>query len=178
MIMKKYYVLIFATGLLFSCKRSNNNVEFKQTENEPEIVENEIVSQKQEVVELSYKNLSSIEEFEVADENLRRWKNYMNKILDSCYRNYDDVIDEIAKEHTLSNDEIFKLKKKYHDHLENSQKNWCNYIKDVIELDLKYEIPGFIGSGTDFIMLKSEIELTKQRIEELKSFMTNIGVKC
>ena len=36
-------------------------------------------------------------EVEVANENLRRWKNYMNKILDSCYINYDDVIDAFAK---------------------------------------------------------------------------------
>ena len=100
--MKKYYVFIFATSLLLSCKRSNNNVEFKLPENEPGIVENEIEPNKQEVVELSYKNLSSIEEFEVADENLRRWKNYMNKILDSCYRNYNDDIYEATKEYTLA----------------------------------------------------------------------------
>ena len=100
--MKKYYVLIFATGLLFSCKRSNDNIEFKLPENESQIVINEIAPQKQGVEELSYKNLSSIEEVEVANENLRRWKNYMNKILDSCYRNYDDVIDESAKEYTLT----------------------------------------------------------------------------
>ncbi len=173
-IMKKYYVLIFVLVLLFSCKRSNENFEFKHLENVPEIVENEITSHKQEVEELSYTNLSCIEEVEVADENLKRWKHYMNKILDSCYTNFDHLIDVVAKENTLSNEEIFKLKKKYHDHLENSQKNWCNYIKDLIELDLKYEIPGFIGSGTDFIILKREIELTKQRVEELKSFMTNI----
>ena len=67
--MKKYYVFIFATSLLLSCKRSNDNVEFTLSENEPEIVETEIEPQKQEVVELSYKNLSSIQEFEVADEN-------------------------------------------------------------------------------------------------------------
>ena len=166
--MKKYYVLIFALVLLFSCKRSNENVEFKHLENEPKIVENEIAPQKQEVEELSYTNLSSIEEFEVANENLRRWKNYMNKILDSCYRNYDDVIDESAKEYILTEEEVINLKKKYHDHLENSQKNWSNYVKDMIELEYKYEIPGYIGSGTDFFLLKSEIELTKQRVEQLK----------
>ena len=121
--MKKYYVFIFATSLLLSCKRSNDNVEFTLSENEPEIVETEIEPQKQEVVELSYKNLSSIQEFEVADENLRRWKNYMNKILDSCYRNYDDVIDEAAEEYILTEEEVITLKKKYHNHLENSQKN-------------------------------------------------------
>ena len=166
--MKKYYVLIFALVLLFSCKRSNENVEFKHLENEPKIVENEIAPQKQEVEELSYTNLSSIEEFEVANENLRRWKNYMNKILDSCYRNYDDVIDESAKEYILTEEEVINLKKKYHYHLENSQKNWSNYVKDMIELEYKYEIPGYIGSGTDFFLLKSEIELTKQRVEQLK----------
>ena len=176
--MKKYHLLIFASVLLFSCKRSKENFEIKQPEDEIELIENKISIEKKEVEELTYTNLSSIEEVEVAEENLRRWKNYMSKILDSSYKNFDDLIDEIAIEHTLSNDEIFNLKKKYHDHLENSQKNWSNYIKDVIELDLKYEIPGFIGSGTDFIMLKSEIELTKQRIEELKSFMTNIRGTC
>ena len=173
--MKKYYVFIFATSLLLSCKRSNNNVEFKLQENEPEIVENEIAPQKQEVEELSYTNLSSIEEFEVANENLRRWKNYMNKILDSCYRNYDDVIDESAKEYILTEEEVINLKKKYHDHLENSQKNWSNYVKDMIELEYKYEIPGYIGSGTDFFLLKSEIEFTKKRVEELKGFIVIIG---
>ncbi len=173
--MKKYYVFIFATSLLLSCKRSNDNVEFTLSENEPEIVENEIEPQKQEVVELSYKNLSSIQEFEVANENLRRWKNYMNKILDSCYRNYDDVIDEAAKEYTLTQEEVITLKKKYHDHLENSQKNWSNYIKDMIELEYKYEIPGYIGSGTDFAMLKTEIEYVKKRAEELKGFIVIIG---
>jgi hypothetical protein len=175
MIMKKYYVFIFAISLLLSCKRSNNNVEFKLPENEPEIVENEIEPQKQEVEELSYKNLSSIEEFEVADENLRRWKNYMNKILDSCYRNYDDVIDEAAKEYTLTEEEIINLKKKYHDHLENSQENWSNYVKDMIELEYKYEIPGYIGSGTDYFMLKTEIEYVKKRVKELKDFIVIIG---
>lgn len=173
--MKKYYVFIFATSLLLSCKRSKNNVEFKLPENEPEIVENEIKPQKQEVEELSYTNLSSIEEFEVANENLRRWKNYMNKILDSCYRNYDDVIDETAKEYILTEEEVINLKKKYHDHLENSQKNWSNYVKDMIELEYKYEIPGYIGSGTDFFLLKSEIEFTKKRVEELKGFIVIIG---
>ena len=173
--MKKYYVFIFATSLLLSCKRSNNNVEFKLPENEPEIVENQIEPQKKEVEELSYKNLSSIEEFEVADENLRRWKNYMNKILDSCYRNYDDVIDEATKEYTLTEDEITNLKKKYHDHLENSQKNWSNYVKDMIELEYKYEIPGYIGSGTDYFMLKTEIKNVKKRVEELKGFIVIIG---
>ena len=173
--MKKYYVFIFATSLLLSCKRSNNNVEFKLPENEPGIVENEIEPQKQEVVELSYKNLSSIEEFEVADENLRRWKNYMNKILDSCYRNYNDDIYEATKEYSLTEDEITNLKKKYHDHLENSQKNWSNYVKDMIELEYKYEIPGYIGSGTDYFMLKTEIEYVKKRVEELKAFIVIIG---
>ena len=173
--MKKYYVFIFATSLLLSCKRSNDNVEFTLSENEPEIVETEIEAQKQEVVELSYKNLSSIQEFEVADENLRRWKNYMNKILDSCHKNFDGIIDEATKEYTLSKDERLKLKIKYHDHLENSQKNWSNYIKDAIELDLEYEIPGYIGSGTDFIILKNEIELIKERVEELKSYCLMLG---
>ena len=173
--MKKYYVFIFATSLLLSCKRSNDNVEFTLSENEPEIVETEIEPQKQEVVELSYKNLSSIQEFEVADENLRRWKNYMNKILDSCYRNYDDVIDEAAEEYILTEEEVITLKKKYHNHLENSQKNWSNYVKDMIELEYKYEIPGYIGSGTDFSMLKTEIEYVKKRIKELKGFIVIIG---
>jgi hypothetical protein len=173
--MTKYYVLIFATSLLLSCKRSNTNVEFKIPEIEPEIVENKTIHQKQEVVELSYKNLSSIQEFEVADENLRRWKNYMNKILDSCYRNYDDVIDEAAEEYTLTEEEVITLKKKYHNHLENSQKNWSNYVKDMIELEYKYEIPGYIGSGTDFAMLKTEIEYVKKRVEELKGFIVIIG---
>ena len=173
--MKKYYVLIFASVLFFSCKRSKENVEFKLPENESQIVENEIAPQKQEVEELSYKNLSSIEEVEVANENLRRWKNYMNKILDSCYRNYDDVIDESAKEYTLTEDEVINIKKKYHYHLENSQKNWSNYVKDMIELEYKYEIPGYIGSGTDYFMLKTEIEYVKKRVEELKGFIVIIG---
>ena len=173
--MKKYHLLIFASVLLFSCKRSKENVEFKLPENETQIVENEIAPQKQEVEELSYTNLSSIEEVEVANENLRRWKNYMNKILDSCYRNYDDVIDESAKEYILTKEEIINLKKKYHDHLENSQENWSNYVKDMIELEYKYEIPGYIGSGTDYFMLKTEIEYVKKRVEELKDFIVIIG---
>ena len=173
--MKKYHLLIFASVLLFSCKRSKENVEFKLPENETQIVENEIAPQKQEVEELSYTNLSSIEEVEVANENLRRWKNYMNKILDSCYRNYDDVIDEAAKEYILTKEEIINLKKKYHDHLENSQENWSNYVKDMIELEYKYEIPGYIGSGTDYFMLKTEIEYVKKRVEELKDFIVIIG---
>ena len=173
--MKKYYVLIVASVLLFSCKRSKDNVEYKLPENEYEIVENEVAPQKQEVEELSYKNLSSIEEVEVANENLRRWKNYMNKILDSCYINYDDVIDETAKEYTLTEEEVINLKKKYHSHLENSQKNWSNYVIDMIELEYKYEIPGYIGSGTDYFMLKTEIEYVKKRVEELKDFIVIIG---
>jgi hypothetical protein len=173
--MKKYFLLIYIPVLLLSCKRSNENTEFKLTENEVEIIKNETVSEKKEVEELSYENLSSIEEVEVAEENLRRWKNYMNKILDSCHKNFDGIIDEATKEYTLSKDERLKLKIKYHDHLENSQKNWSNYIKDAIELDLKYEIPGYIGSGTDFIILKNEIELIKERVEELKSYCLMLG---
>jgi hypothetical protein len=173
--MKKYFLLIYIPVLLLSCKRSNENTEFKLTENEVEIIKNETVSEKKEVEELSYENLSSIEEVEVAEENLKRWKNHMNKILDSCHKNFDGIIDEATKEYTLSKDERLKLKIKYHDHLENSQKNWSNYIKDAIELELKYEIPGYIGSGTDFIILKNEIELIKERVEELKSYCLMLG---
>ena len=59
--------------------------------------------------------------------------------------------------------------------MENSQENWSNYVKDMIELEYKYEIPGYIGSGTDFFLLKREIEFTKKRVEELKDFIVIIG---
>ncbi len=173
--LKISFPLILLSVLFFSCKRTKDNFEFKKLNKEIDKVENKISTDKKEVVEISYKNLSCVEEFEVAEENLRRWKNYMNKILDSCHRNFDDLIDMTAKEYTLSKDEILNLKKKYHDHLDNSQKNWSNYINDVIQLDLKYEIPGCIGSGTDFIILKSEVEFTKQRVEQLKNFIWNIS---
>ena len=51
-----------------------------------------------------------------------------------------------------------------------------NYVKDMIELEYKYEIPGYIGSGTDYFMLKTEIEYVKKRVEELKGFIVIIGV--